>query len=117
LILVGGVAFNRDLRKRNAMNTHSDCCAERNLPCEYEQIKPWKRKRTSALTQGVNSHGYTNDQWDTQPFHYNSHDPWDLNSSYAYAIPESYAYASAYNHEDSYGLDNDVEEYHLHSFH
>jgi hypothetical protein len=33
-----------------------------------------------------------------------------VNSSYAYATPESYADASAYDHGGNYGLDNGVEE-------
>ncbi len=77
------------------------------MPCEYEPIKPRKRKRISALAQNAGSHEYANDPWDAQSFHSPGQDPWDLTSGCAYATPESYPDPSAYDHGD---YDDDVEE-------
>jgi Fungal specific transcription factor domain len=53
---------------------------------------------------------YSNDHWDAPSFQDSGHDRWDINSSYAYASPESFPGASRYDQEGIFELDDDVEE-------
>lgn len=54
-------------KKCNEVRPQCDRCTERGLTCEYEVVKPRKRRRTSfagsALSNGSNSPPYYNDSW------------------------------------------------------
>ncbi|KAE8443160.1 hypothetical protein EG329_002329 [Mollisiaceae sp. DMI_Dod_QoI] len=100
-------------KKCNEKRPQCDRCEERNLQCEYEPVKPRKRRRTSfagsVLSNDNESPSFCNDRWPGRFDYYdnpsiNSTHKWESNS---YQYPES---EGSLDWDGSYENGSDVEE-------
>ncbi|KAE9370217.1 hypothetical protein N431DRAFT_411356 [Stipitochalara longipes BDJ] len=101
-------------KKCNEQRPQCDRCSERDLKCEYEPVKPRKRRRTSfagsALSHETESSAFCNDRWPGRFYERHGHDnedvhKWEKGSQYHY--PESDA---SIEWETPYENGDDVEE-------
>lgn len=99
-------------KKCNEKRPQCDRCEERNLRCEYEPVKPRKRRRTSfvgsALSHDNESPTFCNDRW---PGRFDYYDTPSINGgqweSQSYQYPES---EGSFEWDAPYENGHDVEE-------
>ena len=101
-------------KKCNEERPQCDRCSERGLKCEYEPVKPRKRRRTSfagsALSHETESSAFYNGRWAGRFYETDENDnddinKWEKGSQFHY--PESDA---SIEWDGPYGYGNDVEE-------
>ncbi|RDW75008.1 hypothetical protein BP6252_06150 [Coleophoma cylindrospora] len=107
-------------KKCNEQRPSCDRCIERSLACEYDVVKPRKRRRASVFSNALANDGSFSEFYDKQwSEHYEnltpglddgngneSFDRWEDTSLYQYSTPE----ISGIDWEDPYERDDDVEE-------